>query len=183
MYVNISLYENYRKMSFRNRCFIAGAENIISLSIPLVHGRNQKIAMNEVLVSNLEDWQGRHWKSIQSAYARSPFFDYYKDELNDIFERPVTSLAEWNRFCLDWVMKKLKWDGEFLTLNEPITNNKTDVKWKAALPKNYMNFHPVKYRQVFEERTGFFQNLSILDLLFNTGNNAGELLFSVTEEI
>jgi hypothetical protein len=31
---------------------------------------------------------------------------------------------------------------------------------------------PVRYRQVFEERTGFIPNLSILDLLFCEGKNA-----------
>jgi hypothetical protein len=45
-----------------------------------------------------------------------------------------------------------------------------------VLPKNYAEFRPVKYRQVFEEKLGFMPNLSILDLLFNVGKQAGELL-------
>jgi hypothetical protein len=44
------------------------------------------------------------------------------------------------------------------------------------LPKNYSQWNPVKYRQVFEERTGFLPNLSVLDLLFNVGKEGGELL-------
>lgn len=177
-YVNINVFESYRKMSFRNRCFIAGAEGIISLSIPLIDGRNQKIAMNEILVSYAEDWRGRHWKSIQSSYARSPFFEYYKEELKEIFEQPVTHLAEWNMVCLEWTMKKLKWKGAFLPPHNLIPSNEPLVDFKSVLPKNYMHYKPVKYRQVFEERTGFFPNLSILDLLFNTGNDAGGLLLS-----
>jgi hypothetical protein len=45
-----------------------------------------------------------------------------------------------------------------------------------VLPKNYKEFNTVKYHQVFEERVGFLPNLSILDLLFCEGKNAGRLL-------
>ncbi|MEJ0082687.1 MAG: WbqC family protein [Puia sp.] len=51
----------------------------------------------------------------------------------------------------------------------------TDLR-NRVLPKNYMEWESVKYRQVFEERTGFFPNLSILDLLFNCGPQGMELL-------
>jgi len=73
-YVDLDIYEIYRKMSFRNRCLIAGAQGIIHLSVPLLDGRNQQLPMNEVLISDTEKWQSRHFKSIRSAYNRSPFF-------------------------------------------------------------------------------------------------------------
>ncbi|MES1224575.1 MAG: WbqC family protein [Bacteroidota bacterium] len=46
------------------------------------------------------------------------------------------------------------------------------------LPKNYVQFDGVTYRQLFEERTGFLPNLSILDLLFCEGKKANELLYN-----
>jgi WbqC-like protein family len=177
-YVVLDLYEIYRKMSFRNRCLIAGAQGTVSLSVPLQYGRNQQLPVKEVLISNTENWQARHFKSIQSAYNRSPFFEYYRDEFLGIYQTPFSLLAEWNMHCLNWIKEKLEWNTEFRLTEAAIPRvvNAVDDRRNLVLPKNYSQWNPVKYRQVFEERTGFFPNLSILDLLFNTGNRAGELL-------
>jgi hypothetical protein len=168
----------WRKMSFRNRCLIAGAQGIITLSVPLKDGRNQRLPVNEVLISDTENWQSRHFKSIQSSYNRSPFFDYYQDELEMLYQKPVTGLADWNLLCLNWVMEKLNWPAEirFTQMAIPYPGKGWEDCRDQVLPKNSNQWIPVKYRQVFEERTGFFPNLSILDLLFNTGKEAGELL-------
>ena len=106
-YFYFDIYEIYRKMSFRNRCLIAGAQGMISLSVPLEKGRNQQLPMNEVRISDTEKWQSRHFKSIRSAYNRSPFFDFYQDELAAIYQRPFELLTDWNLCCLEWVKEKL----------------------------------------------------------------------------
>jgi hypothetical protein len=177
-YFYLDIYEIYRKMSFRNRCLIAGAQGIISLSVPLQQGRNQQLPMNEVRISDTEQWQSRHFKSIRSAYNRSPFFDFYQDELAAIYQRPFELLTDWNMCCLEWVKEKLAWRTE-IRFTESATpyqsDGITDMR-NRVIPKNFMEWKPVKYRQVFEERTGFFPNLSILDLLFNCGPRTSELL-------
>jgi hypothetical protein len=177
-YFYLDTYEIYRKMSFRNRCLLAGAQGIISLSVPLQQGRNQQLPMNEVRISDTEKWQLRHFKSIRSAYNRSPFFDFYQDELAAIYQRPFDLLADWNICCLEWVKEKLDWRAGIRFTDSAIlyqSDGVTDLR-NTVLPKNYMGWKPVKYRQVFEERTGFFPNLSILDLLFNCGPRSSELL-------
>jgi hypothetical protein len=181
-YVYLDIYEIYRKMSFRNRCIIAGAQGIISLSVPLQDGRNQNLPMNEVLISDKENWQSRHFKSIQSAYNRSPFFDYYQDEFSGIYQRPFRRLVDWNLHCLNWLKEKMDWPAEigFTETAVPYRAEGFEDRRNIVLPKNYSQWNPVKYRQVFEERTGFFPNLSILDLLFNVGKEAGELLRNST---
>jgi WbqC-like protein family len=178
LYVYLDIYEIYRKMSFRNRCFVAGSQGVISLSVPLREGRNQRLPMNEVLISDTENWRLRHFKSLESAYNRSPFFEYYKDELAAIYEQPVSKLADWNLLCLQWVIKKLDWNTEirFPETAIPYQAAGVDDRRDAVRPKNYMNWCPVKYKQVFEERTGFFPNMSVLDLLFNQGKEAGSSL-------
>ncbi len=177
-YVYLDIYETYRKMSFRNRCIIAGAQGVISLSVPLQEGRNQNIPMNEVLISNQEDWQARHFKSMQSAYKRSPFFEFYEQELSDIYKKRCSNLVEWNLRCLNWLKTKLEWSAEIIFTETaiPFQAEGYEDRRNFLLPKNYSQWNSIKYRQVFEERTGFFPNLSILDLLFNTGNQASELL-------
>ena len=177
-YVYLDVYEVYRKMSFRNRCMIAGAQGMVSLSVPLRDGRNQQLPLNEVLISDSEKWQARHFKSIVSAYNRSPFFEYYHDGLLKIYRQDFLKLADWNMQCLLWVREKLDWPAEIrFTENAiPFQASGIDDRRNLALPKNFHQWNPVQYRQVFEERTGFFPNLSILDMLFNTGPRAGELL-------
>jgi hypothetical protein len=177
-YVYLDIYEMYRKMSFRNRCLIAGAQGVISLSVPLQEGRNQQLPMKEVRISMAEDWQARHFKSIRSAYNRSPFFEYYQDELLTIYQKPVSRLYQWNLGCLKWVMRKMQCNAEirFTETAIPYLKEGVDDRRNQVLPKNYSKWNPVEYRQVFEERTGFFPNLSVLDLLFNVGPQAGELL-------
>jgi WbqC-like protein family len=179
-YVYIDIYEDYHKMSFRNRCLVAGAQGIISLSVPLLHGRNQHLPMKEVMICDTENWQARHLKSISSAYNRSPFFEYYQDEIAGLYQQSFSRLVEWNMHCLQWLKKKLEWPAEILNTDSgvPFRSEGVDDRRNLVLPKNYDNWNPVKYRQVFEERTGFFPNLSILDLLFNTGPESRELLRS-----
>jgi len=177
-YIYLDIYESYRKMSFRNRCLITGAEGIISLSVPLKNGRSQMLPVNEVMISETEHWQVRHFKSICSAYNRSPFFEHYADELKTLYQQPVAGLAEWNLSCLNWLQKKLDWPAEirFTSSAQPYEGAGWEDHRNQVSPKNYNQWNPVKYRQVFEERAGFFPNLSMLDLLFNTGKQAGELL-------
>lgn len=175
-YILLDQYEIYHKMSFRNRCLIAGANGIISLSVPLLHGRNQQVQMKDVRIAMSERWQARHWKSIQSAYNRSAFFDHYRDGLEKLYGMKTGWLMEWDLECLQWVKEKLSWPGEIRLTGNPETGAEVEDHRNRVLPKNYAEFRPVKYRQVFEEKLGFMPNLSILDLLFNVGKQAGELL-------
>lgn len=166
-------------MSFRNRCVIAGAHGTITLSVPLKNGRNQQLPVHEVFIAEKERWQQQHFKSIQSAYNRSPFFEFYRDGLNSLYQQPVEKLVDWNLLCLDWVKEKLTWPVEIRFTEKliPFQFAGVDDRRNRVLPKNYQNWNPLTYRQVFEERTGFVPNLSILDLIFNTGPSASELLF------
>ena len=100
-------YESYQKMSFRNRCQIVGAEGVIDLSIPLVRGRDQKALMKDVRISGAQPWQSQHWKTIVSCYSRSPWFEFYRDELEGLYRRQWNFLLDWNLVCFEWTMKAL----------------------------------------------------------------------------
>jgi len=178
-------YEFYQKMSFRNRCQIASAQGRINLSIPLAKGRDQKTLMKDVRIADTYSWQDQHWKTILACYSRSPWFEYYRDELEQLYSRPFIFLKDWNLACFEWTCRALalpvrvafteawrpEYEGEWL-----------DLRGKLA-PKNILETDlavPVVYRQVFEEITGFIPNLSILDLLFCEGQRARSLLAQVS---
>ena len=176
-HIVIEQCETYQKMSFRNRCQIAGAEGIIDLSIPLVKGRDQKTFIRDVKIADELPWQAQHWKTIVSCYNRSPWFEFYRDELESLYRKPVVFLVDWDLHCLEWSFRMLglapsigltegylpHYPGEGWIDMRGALLPKTRKVWGAATPR---------YRQVFEERTGFLPGLSILDLLFCEGKNA-----------
>lgn len=172
-------YEHYQKMSFRNRTMIAGANGIIILSVPLEQGRDQKRIMKDVRIANREKWQSLHWKSIQSAYNRSPWFEYYQDELSGLYQKRFEFLVDWNQACFEWSIQKTGLNLGF-SLSDSYRPEYDPEQYmdrrNRILPKNYSQFGTIKYRQVFEEKLGFLPNLSILDLLFCEGKGARKLL-------
>ena len=94
--IYIEQYEHFNKQTYRNRCNILGANGSISLVIPVVKGRGPKILMKDLRVSYDVDWQRNHWRTIFSAYNSSPYFEFYKDELEPFFERKWKFLLDLN---------------------------------------------------------------------------------------
>ena len=178
-YILFDQYESYQKMSFRNRFMIAGANGIISLTVPLENGREQKRLMKDVRISNAHSWQKQHWKTIESCYNKSPWFEFYRDELHALYSTPFSFLLDWNLACFEWSINKLNMPLSYGLTDAFVKNygNDFDDQRNKILPKNYADFDAIKYRQVFEERTGFLPNLSVLDLLFCEGKNAADLRF------
>lgn len=177
--LKIERYEHYQKVSYRNRCYIAGPNGVILLSVPLTKGKNQRTIMKDVRISNEEKWQALHWKTLTSAYRRSPWFEYFEDGLEGLYERKFDFLLDWNMACFEWadkvlgLEKPLSYTESFRKSYDPAEGvlDRRDVlvpgKGDETLPP---------YTQVFGERTGFVPDLSILDLLFCEGKRALELL-------
>lgn len=199
-YIVFEQCETYQKMSFRNRCQIAGAEGVISLAVPLVGGRGQKGLTRDVRIAGGRSWQAQHWKTIVSCYSRSPWFDYYRDGLETLFQKPVNFLMDWNQECLEWTLRVL---GMTRTIRRTAAYREVylpgeGADWRGRLvPREREKWGAMsfgspgagpdgpgavtdgrgwpaapRYRQVFEERIGFTPNLSILDLLFCEGKEA-----------
>ena len=104
----IEQYESYQKMSFRNRCMIAGSNGVINLSVPLENGRSQKGLTRDVKISYSTNWQVQHWRSIESAYNRSPYFEFYRDGVWGLLQKEEAFLLDLNLKTLDWLKKALK---------------------------------------------------------------------------
>ncbi|MDC0230845.1 WbqC family protein [Aureispira] len=176
-------HENYRKGSFRNRCCLATSNGIVTLSIPLLKGKHQQAHIKTVAIDNSKNWQLMHWRSIQTAYGNSPFFEYYKDELQQLYKKKYDLLF---KFCLDvqelilnylQIIPSIHFTSSF---TKEVFGNQIDFR-NTILPKNYtfsddIEFNAHSYPQVFEDRHGFLPNLSILDLLFCTGPEASHYL-------
>ncbi len=179
-HIKIEAYESFQKMSFRNRYVLSGANGLQTLTIPVAGGREQKKLITEVEIDYSVDWAIKHWRSITSGYSKAPFFDYYADDIRTLLFSKEILLLNFNMEILGWLLKRLKINVviEFTDSFKSVYNNEFDFR-NQLLPKNYINdvcdWRP-KYPQVFEDRLGFQPNLSILDLLFCQGPNAGELV-------
>ncbi len=167
--------ETWVKQSFRNRCQIAGGEGIIDLSIPLAGGRDQKRLTRDARVAGGWRWQAQHWKTIVSCYNRSPWFEYYRDSLEALFQQRADFLIDWNLRCFEWSLRALGMS-KTIALTERYQDSygpEEGTDWRGKIvPKHRGEWPALPYRQVFEERTGFIPNLSILDLLFCEGKEA-----------
>ena len=88
--------ENFVKQSIRNRCVILGANGQQILTIPKERKSSDKTIISEIKISNKDKWQKSHWQSIVSAYNSSPFFEYYKDEIEYFYLSEFDNLFDFN---------------------------------------------------------------------------------------
>ena len=175
--VVIDIRAHYHKQTYANRCQIATAHGIENLAIPVVHTDHTPLA--EVRTSDHHAWQMQHWRAMEAAYNASPFFDYYKDELLPFFTQPTDRLVDFTLALHDKITELLDLPLHYTLNNEyqkSYTNSEIDLRETFSTPKNIVTLQPhlqtKPYYQVFEQQWGFMPNLSIVDLLFNMGNEA-----------
>ncbi|MBQ4822696.1 WbqC family protein [Aquimarina sp. MMG016] len=166
--------DNYQKQTYRNRTYIYGANGKLLLTIPIKHtGNGDRQLYKDVRVENDFQWQILHWRSLETAYRTSPFFEYYEDEFAHLFEKPKEFLLDFNYECMEAVFDCLQLDSNY-TKTEVFQKNPEEINDLRNLvnAKKEKTYDMKSYIQVFSEKYGFLSNLSILDLLFNEGTNA-----------
>ena len=165
--------DNYQKQTYRNRMFIYGANGKIPLTVPVIYSQKNRQLYMDIKISEDTNWQDLHWKSIQSAYSSSPFFEFYQDDFQPLFYKKYQYLLDFNFSCLEIVYDSLELPFEFETTKvyQPNITNLLDYRFLVENRKEQEQpFKP--YVQVFDDKHGFIPNLSILDLIFNEGPNA-----------
>lgn len=178
----IERYDHYIKQTFRNRCNIMGANGILPLSIPILKGQAHKTYVRDIRIDYNKKWQKLHWRSMESAYRHSPFFEFYMDEFYPFYEQRFEFLIDFNAALLELVLQSLEIENTLNYSREFIDAGIVDyADYRETIhPKRDLSsdplFVPLTYRQVFVERLGFKANLSIIDLIFNEGPNARSVL-------
>lgn len=166
---------NYQKQSYRNRCHIANDRGFHTLSIPIKHNgkENGRNAYSDVKIDNKYAWQRQHWRTLQTAYRTSPFFEFYEDDIAELYTKEYDSLLAFNLKTIEVICDCLQIENPSVktTIYHKTLENDSDARYLIdAKKKTNLIFEP--YVQVFGNRNGFIANLSILDLLFNEGTNA-----------
>ena len=159
--------ERYTKQTLRNRCNIYGANGKIQLSIPVVRPHGKLTSVSESLISYAENWQQIHWRSIKSAYGRTPYFEYFEDKFEALYLEEIEHLQDFllkaNQIVLD--ISKIKAPMIYNGLIDVDIQKELDAKSEIEF---YQSSAP--YYQIFEDRHGFIPNLSVLDWIFHCGN-------------
>lgn len=167
--------EQFLKQTYRNRCVIATANGLQALTVPVEKGERN---IRNIRISDHGNWRHVHWNALVSAYGDSPFFQYYADDIRPFFEQRWTFLYDYN---LEIALKmcELLDIHPHLLEEEHLDRQRSKEDFRSFTdtinPKHPLDdseFEPRRYYQVYEQRHGFQPNLSILDLLFNQGNES-----------
>jgi len=194
----------YTRRDWRNRNRIMTPEGPQWLSIPVnVKGRYTQL-IKDVMVSD-DKWRSRHWKTIESNYAKAKHFRDYKEEIRALYlENDDRYLSDINVKFIKFVNQKLgiktklRYSGEFELLSDKTErllsiceqcNASVYVSGPAA--QEYFDEELAKkkgiaiewfdysgypqYQQMFEP---FEHAVSILDLLLNEGPDATSFMKS-----
>lgn len=172
----IEIQETYPKQTYRNRMDIMTAGGIRTLTVPVVRRNHSRT--EEVLIDHKERWNVIHLRTLTAAYSASPYFMYYKDDLEALLMQPCERLIDLNLAVLEWLLKQLKIDCTvtFTEDYQPATGENADYRNTFSPKVPYPADVFPAYYQVFADRLPFVPNLSILDLLFNLGPEAHDYL-------
>ncbi|WP_405415926.1 WbqC family protein [Maribacter sp. Asnod1-A12] len=171
--------DNYQKQTFRNRTYISNDRGKHILSIPIIHvGRfNGRQKYKDVFIDNTYPWQRQHWRTLETAYRASPFFEFYEDDIKHLYDQPHERLLDFNLKTIETIFECLQRDMPNTKSTEFEITPKTKEDYRFLISaKLKPNLNIDGYTQVFSDRHGFLPNLSILDLLFNLGPNTVDYL-------
>ena len=164
----LEINDTYAKQTLRNRYYIATNQGIRAMIIPIKKVNGSHTITKDILLDESADWLNYHHKTLITNYRNSAYFDYYEDEIIDIFSH-YKKLYELNMAFIKWILKQLD-----INIKVSVTENyekqySIDYIDDRDKYSKYENIQLPYYRQVFIDKFGFISYLSILDLLCNLG--------------
>lgn len=161
----IETKEHFVKQSVRNRCVILSANGVQTLSVPKERKSSDKTLITNIKISNTQNWQKLHWQSLISSYNSSPFFEYYKDNLEEFYLIPQLNLFDFNVKLTETILSFLQKEKQIKFTSE-FSDNFDGIDLRNH---SWNNKNMEKYEQVFTDKIEFQSDLSVIDLLFNLG--------------
>lgn len=177
--IEMEVLEHFQKQTYRNRCYILGANNIQCLTIPVIKS-NSKTLIRDLKIDNNQRWNVEHWRSIKSAYGKAPFFEYFSVEFEELYAKPKDYLIDFNQQALTLCLRLLNTSKEVAKTKKFLQQGESaseDFRSMITPKKSFERRHfylPKAYIQVFGRN--FVPNLSVVDLLMNEGANASNII-------
>lgn len=178
--ISVEMHETYARQTFRNRCYIAGPNGKQHLTVPVIRPGGNHTPISQVFTDGATPWQRIHWKAMESAFNKSAYFLYYRDDIETLYTKPAGRLIDFNHGLIGKFCKFLRIDNPvyftdayvhqpdgFIDLRQRISPKQPGILPPGFLPE---------YFQPFSPKNGFAPNLSIADLLFALGPGSREYL-------
>lgn len=166
----VEQHDHYVKQTYRNRCRIQTESGVMDLSIP-VEKHTDKTKIRDICISYGQEWRRLHMRAMETSYNSTPFFEYYKDDIQTIYEKK-------EKYLFDFNMRLLEFTLDALGIKREISTTDSYFEGETGIEDAREQFHPKKentdtgskpYYQMFADKFGFTDGLSIVDLLFNLG--------------
>lgn len=169
--VAFEVEDTFQKQTNRNRMYIYSPNGIQLLNISVKHNATNN-NFKDIKIDHQYNWQKNHFKSLEAAYKNSPFYDYFIDDFRELFEKKYEFILDLNFEIFELVNDALGITIPYEKTSEYFheVTDKTDYRYLVNGKKDTTIIEP--YTQVFNDKYGFINNLSILDLLFNEGRHA-----------
>ena len=127
-------WETFPRRSIRNHCSILCPNGILDLTVPVIKPNGSRSITKEIKVDYSTDWQKKHWRTLQTSYSSSPYFDHYSREIEEIIFQ-------------DWKL--------LMDLNQAIhtkINTWLDLGCSFQLTQSFQKEFPEDFRNYFTQR-------------------------------
>jgi hypothetical protein len=186
----------YTKGDWRNRNRIKTPRGVEWITVP-VHYRNTGQLIEETPVDYSFPWEKRMLNRIRESYRRTPHFEPYFSELNDLLTQPASSISDLNLRLMRWACRGLEIDTPIRmsrtyhpqgTKTERLIGILTQAKAttylsgpaaqaylipamfkRAGIQLEYKQYNYPEYEQLYPP---FELGVSVIDLLFMKGREA-----------
>lgn len=193
----------YTRRDWRNRNIIKTPNGLLWLTVPVEVKGNYYQRINETRIAD-STWAKNHWKTIMHNYARAPYFKEYKLLFEELYNETVNDqyISQVNfRFIkkiaeLLNINTKLTWSTDYKIddslaktdrllalcqeaqatyyLSGPSAKDylQEDLFNQSGIEVDYIDYS--KYAAYTQLHGEFAHGVTILDLIFNTGEKASD---------
>lgn len=191
-------------LAWMNRNKIRTAEGWAWLTVPVLTRGKFPVSMQKALIDNGIDWKKKHFSSLYYSYKRAKYFDKYIGFFEELYKKEWQSLNLLNEEIIKYLLAELAISVKIVRASDLNTKAKGTELLVAICKQvganqyiygkhgaDYMEFNRFKengikliadnfispcYNQLYKP---FIENLSIVDLLFNEGENSLKILQGV----
>lgn len=193
----------YQTKDWNSRNKIKTSNGLIWLSVPVQRKKHFDIKVRDILIDNSKPWWKKHFRSIEMAYQKAPYFNDYIGFFENLYDTRWERLNDLNWSIFTYFLDRLEITVPITTLTDMnlmetksdlvlamCKAEKADIYIFGGEGKSYADIeafktenvqpyfqeyqHPV-YRQLHGEFEPF---MSVLDLLFNKGPESASVLMS-----
>jgi hypothetical protein len=191
----------YKKREYQNSNCIRTKDGSIWLTVPILKEVDPYPKISAVRIDNSQGWRKMHWMTIRANYSHAPFFKQYSGFFEELYNKEWKLLVDLNMHIIRHIAGLLSINTPIsLESQLNITTTKTSrlvdickalkadtylsgVGGKDYLDEEqfklngikliYQDFKHPQYKQCHEP---FVPCISIIDLLFNCGDESLKIL-------